>query len=566
MIAGVAQTNFLGKRFQLGVDMKNGRGVIHILVLLLVLAGTSYGQLEDGLTAYYEFENDFSTSAGTVDGTPVNGPFAGASGGIAGNAMLMNPEIVLSPSINVAIGFGDIGNPVDLGQSFTISAWYNLVEDPMGSASNRYFVYESETSFDVSYGLRDLGLGTPGINDGQVFTGTGDNFGVEDAGLPGWHHVLQVYSSDEVDTLISTYVDGVLLSETILASSAGIFDTGLNFGAARSSVTDRGFEGLIDEVALWDRELSPTEIQDVYNSGLGEMSLLGGGLENGMVAYYEFESDFSTSIGNVDATPLQGAVAGATGGIVGNAMMLIPAMSLENQHMNVQIGFGDVGNPVDLGQTFTVSAWYNLVEDPMGSSSNRYFVFESETSFDVSYGTRDLGLGVPGINDGQVFTGSGDNFGVEDAALPGWHHVLQVYSSDRVDTLISTYIDGVLLGDTITASSAGIFDSGLNFGAARNSQTNRGFEGLIDEVAIWDRELSPTEIGEVYNAGLNGESLLGAVLLGDVNCDGAVDLLDVGPFVDLLTTGGFSDKADVNEDGAVDLLDVGPFVDLISGG
>ena len=545
--------------------MRIGQGIYPVFVLVLVLAGNADGQLKNGLTAYYEFDSDFTTSVGSVDGTPVNGPFAGEPGGIAGNAMLMNPEIILSPSINVEIGFGDIGNPVDLGQTFTISAWYNLVEDPMGSSSNRYFVYESETSFDVSYGLRDLGLGKPGINDGQVFTGTGDNFGVEDAGLPGWHHVLQVYSSDEVDTLISTYVDGVLLSETILASSAGIFDTGMNFGAARSSVIDRGFEGLIDEVALWDRELTPIEIQEVYTSGLGGMSLLGGGLENGMRAYYEFESDFSTSVGTVDATPIQGAVAGVAGGIAGNAMMLIPGMSQENQHMNVQIGFGDVGNPVDLGQSFTVSAWYNLVEDPMGSSSNRYFIFESETSFDVSYGARDLGVGVPGINDGQVFTGSGDNFGVEDAALPGWHHVLQVYSSDEVDTTISTYIDGVLLDETIVTSSAGIFDSGLNFGAARNSQTNRGFEGLIDEVAIWDRELTSTEIDEVYNAGLNGDSLLGG-LLGDVNCDGAVDLLDVGPFVDLLTAGDFSAKADINGDGAVDLLDVGPFVDLLAGG
>ena len=545
--------------------MRFRQGIYPVFVLALVLAGNADGQLKNGLTAYYEFDSDFTTSVGSVDGTPVNGPFAGEPGGIAGNAMLMNPEIILSPSINVEIGFGDIGNPVDLGQTFTISAWYNLVEDPMGSSSNRYFVYESETSFDVSYGLRDLGLGKPGINDGQVFTGTGDNFGVEDAGLPGWHHVLQVYSSDEVDTLISTYVDGVLLSETILASSAGIFDTGMNFGAARSSVIDRGFEGLIDEVALWDRELTPIEIQEVYTSGLGGMSLLGGGLENGMRAYYEFESDFSTSVGTVDATPIQGAVAGVAGGIVGNAMMLIPGMSQENQHMNVQIGFGDVGNPVDLGQSFTVSAWYNLVEDPMGSSSNRYFIFESETSFDVSYGARDLGVGVPGINDGQVFTGSGDNFGVEDAALPGWHHVLQVYSSDEVDTTITTYIDGVLLDETIVTSSAGIFDSGLNFGAARNSQTNRGFEGLIDEVAIWDRELTSTEIDEVYNAGLNGDSLLGG-LLGDVNCDGAVDLLDVGPFVDLLTAGDFSAKADINGDGAVDLLDVGPFVDLLAGG
>ena len=53
---------------------------------------------------------------------------------------------------------------------------------------------------------------------------------------------------------------------------------------------------------------------------------------------------------------------------------------------------------------------------------------------------------------------------------------------------------------------------------------------------------------------------------GDVNCDGVVDLLDVGPFVDLITSGGFSDKADLNMDGAVDLLDVSLFVDLITGG
>ena len=55
-------------------------------------------------------------------------------------------------------------------------------------------------------------------------------------------------------------------------------------------------------------------------------------------------------------------------------------------------------------------------------------------------------------------------------------------------------------------------------------------------------------------------------LLGDLNCDGMVDLLDVGPFVDLLAASGFSDKADINQDGEFNLLDVGPFVSLLSGG
>ncbi|MEM9411390.1 MAG: hypothetical protein AAGA30_09770, partial [Planctomycetota bacterium] len=55
-------------------------------------------------------------------------------------------------------------------------------------------------------------------------------------------------------------------------------------------------------------------------------------------------------------------------------------------------------------------------------------------------------------------------------------------------------------------------------------------------------------------------------LLGDVNLDGLVDLLDVAPFVDILANGGFQKEADTNEDGIVSLLDVGPFVDILTGG
>ena len=55
------------------------------------------------------------------------------------------------------------------------------------------------------------------------------------------------------------------------------------------------------------------------------------------------------------------------------------------------------------------------------------------------------------------------------------------------------------------------------------------------------------------------------ILIGDVNLDGSVDLLDVGPFVDLLSNGLFQLEADIDQNGVVDLLDVGPFVDLLTG-
>ncbi len=54
-------------------------------------------------------------------------------------------------------------------------------------------------------------------------------------------------------------------------------------------------------------------------------------------------------------------------------------------------------------------------------------------------------------------------------------------------------------------------------------------------------------------------------ILGDINGDGIVSLLDVAPFVALLTSGEFNPAADINQDGVVSLLDVAPFVSLLTG-
>lgn len=77
---------------------------------------------------------------------------------------------------------------------------------------------------------------------------------------------------------------------------------------------------------------------------------------------------------------------------------------------------------------------------------------------------------------------------------------------------------------------------------------NQWFEAiLVDATLAWE---------------LTGQEA--AALLGDVNMDGLVNLLDVAPFVELVSNGGFQAEADTNEDGMVNLLDVGPFVDLLA--
>ena len=52
-------------------------------------------------------------------------------------------------------------------------------------------------------------------------------------------------------------------------------------------------------------------------------------------------------------------------------------------------------------------------------------------------------------------------------------------------------------------------------------------------------------------------------LIGDVNCDGMVNLLDVGPFVALIVSQQYQAEGDINGDGLVNLFDVGPFTELL---
>ncbi len=77
--------------------------------------------------------------------------------------------------------------------------------------------------------------------------------------------------------------------------------------------------------------------------------------------------------------------------------------------------------------------------------------------------------------------------------------------------------------------------------------------------------------GSVVEAGVDGVEILlvsceeDMTLLGDVNMDGVVNLLDVAPFIELIANGGFLPEADMNQDGVVNLLDVQLFIAAIAG-
>lgn len=123
-----------------------------------------------------------------------------------------------------------------------------------------------------------------------------------------------------------------------------------------------------------------------------------------------------------------------------------------------------------------------------------------------------------------------------------------------------------VFGDSSVNSAAGVTgtDEVINIGDPVQ------VENFTDE-SPFTRHLSQIQFlnGSFYNMtdhNLTVTEVIPPGILGDVNCDGFVNLLDVSPFIDLISTGQFSDKADINQDGFVNLLDVAPFIFLLSGG
>ena len=120
-------------------------------------------------------------------------------------------------------------------------------------------------------------------------------------------------------------------------------------------------------------------------------------------------------------------------------------------------------------------------------------------------------------------------------------------------------------------------DPGLNINGAAPSDGDTWFFNIgqittdpTNALPIWNWHTDPTPDAPLESFASHPHGVVSFVamasLLGDVNCDGAVDLLDIQPFVDLIVSQGFSDKADINVDGVVDLLDIGPFVALLIDG
>lgn len=308
--------------------------------------------------------------------------------------------------------------------------------------------------------------------------------------------------------------------------------------------------------------MKPTMIQYLPLTVTLMASAAAQSLQDGLIAYYDFEETGTAGIANKapGATDHDGVylgdialIAGSGAGFSADAaypgavstnttdrslLLAGNALNVAKANTGATAGKGQFQVPTltsrgsgedgggSMGTEFTISAWFFASRDADNTSGAgniiRSTVFETVFDGPSNNLVYDLSWATSGNNSNYVpylHTFSGTASVLADNQ---WHHVLHTVTSDGEESTLRSYVNGVLTA-TITAPTATVDFRSINFGAHRGS--GRIFDGLIDEVAVWDRAMDETEVAAIQALGSAGLPLIesdeGALLFWDINGDTA---------------------------------------------
>ncbi len=154
-----------------------------------------------------------------------------------------------------------------------------------------------------------------------------------------------------------------------------------------------------------------------------------------------------------------------------------------------RIGDITLGNVLD-GEF--ISCWGLFKADDFGSTFSRIIdrTFNGQFACYVSSSAGNLGMSVVGSG------GSFDSFGWNTAGLVAgrWYSVVWVYDGATAQG----YVDGLDVGSGLfTVGALDAFSGETRIGN-RADGTNRGWDGKIAAVALWNRPLTPVESRQLY--------------------------------------------------------------------
>jgi hypothetical protein len=539
------------------------------------------GDLPEGMISYWKFDegsgSSSSDSVGNNDGTIVGATWT--TGQVGGALQFDGYHHVTVPNHETL-------NP----SLITVEAWvyptsYGYYRTMV---TKRYYQEPDWYAPYTAYQLDPLSYNTlrPGfyvaIGGAPLINTTPENVTID---LGNWYHLVGTYDGDKT----RIYLNGDFIIEKDVPNNGIDWSSGpLYIGDVPDS--NNRFYGKIDEVAIYNRALTQAEIRQHYQNGLnglgyeyqdstdtdgdgiadsadncwsvsnpdqsdtngdcpsppyaadpecGDACGVVGDFPEGIISYWKFEDCTATdTVGSNDG--IIDAGISCVDGKVGKALdfsdqyhVTIPDHpSLKPDFLSLEVWFSPTNYA---GYRSIVNKPY--ISTPWVAPWNLYYLMLQYSTLKPEFAvTTPDGSG--GIRQRVTNT--------QPVIQGEWSHFVGTYDGSA----LKAYINGSLV-DSKDVTATGPIDNRysiapLYFGGV--PYTNNYYYGKIDEVAIYNRALTPAEIQQHYQNGLNG---LGYEYQDstDTDGDGFADSIDNCPGV------ANADQADTDTDGIGDACD-----------
>lgn len=480
----------------------------------------------DGLIGYWKLDEGSGTSAADTSGYFNTGTLTNMEAGdwnsSSASTNFTNPYGLDFDGTDEFVDMDDASD-YDFTDTadFTISGWFNrdtatsddvivakanaLSCDPCASAG--YVLYLDDSTDKLTFFATSAGVGNYLVESTSTFTAT------------GWNHFTFVWDQDSpANTEI--YINGVddNATDTGTIGNIGSLATALDFRLADDASADGPFDGRLDDIRVYDRVLTPQEIQTLALGNQPATTRDASQLEG----YWKLDDSLGTSAndssGNANVGTLTNMEAADWDTTTKASLDFTNTASLDFDGTDEYVTVADsaeldVADAADL----TISAWFNrdtfttddvivAKRNGIASTDAGYMAYIDDSTdkvtFEISDGTDEYQL-----ESTTTFTAT------------GWKHVTIVWDEDSAANS-EIYINGVddNATDTGTIGDIGDASNSVALAIASESDAANYFDGHLDDLRVYSRTLTLDEIGTLgVSASRPGTMLLEDTL--DVNGD-----------------------------------------------
>ena len=274
---------------------------------------------------------------------------------------------------------------------------------------------------------------------------------------------------------------------------------------------------------------------------------------DGLVAYWAFNEASGATATDASGNGHDGTLLGApkrTAGYFGGAL------AFDGADDKVVVPYHRALNP----ETFSICFWVNVapgstwyrtpvscrdVENDLTSGYNFYVIPDNRWQFWIGTGNPEW----------HAVTGPWRAVTGPEVRFGEWEHITGVYADGSWKFYVNGELSGQAYEPTLRLNVNTRQELLIGAGANEEATHNFYFEGMIDEVRVYNRALDVAEVALVMETEVAGLPVGPKKIVEDVNGDGVVDLQDLGFIFQRLGQTG-KNPADVNKDGVVDADDI----------